>query len=159
MKRNIIIGIITLLIGTSCLTFGILYSLDNSKEEPPKDNLNELDNILEEDIEDEELEEGILIKKFKVYKKENQKALSLTLQNNTSNDYEDILVKLNFYDKDNTILQTYELPSQEFISHMEIEMESFLEFENSNLISKYEIEYNNKKIEIVPNKNIVYKID
>ena len=54
MKRNIIIGIITLLIGTSCLTFGILYSLDNSKEEPPKDNLNELDNILEEDIEDEE---------------------------------------------------------------------------------------------------------
>ena len=38
-------------------------------------------------------------------------------------------------------------------------MESFLEFENSNLISKYEIEYNNKKIEIVPNKNIVYKID
>ena len=156
-KKTILI-IIMLVVGVLLLIYGgislsNIYSKNNNTNtkqtenvEQPKQNDDYDPNSYNEQRDLAKLEKGLVITDFKYENKDNQCKFEFTITNNSEVEVKNDLLKIYFYDKNKTLLNTFELNITSLGVHDLMGIQSSIEVKGE--ASVFEYEFNNVKHEI-----------
>lgn len=154
-KKKILI-IVMVVVGVLLLIYGgISLSNINSKNtntnktenvEQPKQGDDYDPNSYNEQRDLAKLEKGLVITEFKYKNKDNQCEFEFTITNNSEVEVKNDLLKVYFYDKNKTLLNTFDLNITSLGVHDLMGIQSSIEVKGEASIFEYE--FNNVKHEI-----------